>query len=140
MSPDEILELHQEALELYGGRHGLFIPEGVEAACGAVLTFCGYHPEADILDVAAAYAFYICEEHAFNDGNKRTAASAALTFLDGNDFPIADASGPYFDERTLFAGIMGIAAHGWSRDDFAELLKSLATKATFAGILPKVPW
>jgi death-on-curing protein len=137
---DDILELQQEALELYGGRPGIFNKDGVDAALGAVLQFCGYHPEADILEVAAAYAFYIGQENAFVDGNKRTGLSAALTFLDGNDFSIADDSGPYFDERTLFAGMIGIAAHGWSREDFAELLKCAATQTTFAGILPKVPW
>jgi hypothetical protein len=76
----------------------------------------------------------------FVDGKKRTGLSSALTFLDGNDFSIADDSRPYFDERTLFAGMIGIAAHGWTRDDFSELLMCAATQTTFAGILPKVPW
>lgn len=31
--------------------------------------------------MAAAYLFHLCRNHAFNDGNKRVAALAALIFL-----------------------------------------------------------
>ena len=34
--------------------------------------------------MAAAYLFHIAQNRAFNDGNERTAAMAALIFLDAN--------------------------------------------------------
>jgi death-on-curing protein len=33
------------------------------------------------VEVAAAYLFYICKNHPFVDGNKRTAMMAAIVFL-----------------------------------------------------------
>ena len=35
--------------------------------------------------MAAAYLFHIVQNHPFADGNKRTGAVSALTFLDWND-------------------------------------------------------
>jgi death on curing protein len=51
----------------------------------AVLTpqssFGGKSPYADLVKVAAAYLFYLCKNHPFLDGNKRTAMMAAIVFL-----------------------------------------------------------
>jgi death-on-curing protein len=44
-------------------------------------TFGGKSPYTDIVEVAAAYLFYICRSHPFLDGNKRTAMMAAIVFL-----------------------------------------------------------
>ncbi len=40
---------------------------------------------SDPVEIAAAYLFYLCRNHAFVDGNKRTALAACLVFLEGND-------------------------------------------------------
>ena len=40
----------------------------------------------DPIEIAAAYLFYICCNHPFVDGNKRTALASALTFLAENKF------------------------------------------------------
>ena len=34
--------------------------------------------------MAAAYLFYLCSNHPFVDGNKRTALASCLVFLDAN--------------------------------------------------------
>ena len=39
-------------------------------------------------DMAAAYAFHIAQNHPFVDGNKRTALTAALVFLEINAHPV----------------------------------------------------
>ena len=39
---------------------------------------------ADPIDVAAAYLFYLCRNHAFLDGNKRVALATCLVFLSEN--------------------------------------------------------
>jgi death-on-curing protein len=45
---------------------------------------------SDPIEIAAAYLFYICRNHPFVDGNKRTALAACLVFLDANQLsPIA---------------------------------------------------
>lgn len=39
---------------------------------------------SDPIEIAAAYLFYLCRNHAFIDGNKRTALAACLVFLESN--------------------------------------------------------
>ena len=39
---------------------------------------------SDPVEIAAAYLFYLCRNHAFIDGNKRTALAACLVFLEQN--------------------------------------------------------
>ena len=38
----------------------------------------------DPVEIAAAYVFYLCRNHPFVDGNKRTALAAGLVFLSEN--------------------------------------------------------
>ena len=40
---------------------------------------------SDPIEIAAAYLFYLCRNHAFVDGNKRTALAACLVFLESNN-------------------------------------------------------
>jgi death-on-curing protein len=42
----------------------------------------------DIPAIAAIYAFGICQNHAFVDGNKRTALAASEAFLQLNDYEL----------------------------------------------------
>jgi death-on-curing protein len=37
------------------------------------------------VEIAAAYLFYLCRNHPFVDGNKRTALATCLVFLSEND-------------------------------------------------------
>jgi death-on-curing protein len=43
--------------------------------------------------MAAAYAYHLCQNHPFIDGNKRTALAAALVFLELNSITILDPRG-----------------------------------------------
>lgn len=45
---------------------------------------------SDPIEIAAAYLFYLCSNHAFVDGNKRTALAACLVFLEQNDLLTQD--------------------------------------------------
>ena len=77
-----VRDIHTEALEKFGGLQGV---RDENLLASAVLTpqssFAGKSPYADIVDIAAAYLFYICGNHPFFDGNKRTAMMAAIVFL-----------------------------------------------------------
>jgi len=86
LSLDEILEIHAEQVERYGGSSGLRDAAGLESAVATPqATFGGEFLHASIPAMAAAYLFHICQNHPFIDGNKRTAANAAITFLLMND-------------------------------------------------------
>lgn len=77
-----VLEIHSEALKNFGGSPGIR-DEGLHASAvfAPQSTFGGKSPFADIIEVAAAYLFYLCGNHPFVDGNKRTAMTAAIVFL-----------------------------------------------------------
>ena len=82
LSIDIVREIHAEAIKQFGGLNGV---RDENLLASAVLTpqssFGGKSPYADIVEVAAAYLFYICKNHPFLDGNKRTAMVAAIMFL-----------------------------------------------------------
>jgi death-on-curing protein len=92
--------IHREVLAAHGGMPGLRDRTLLEAAVAAPQA--AYGGEAlikDVIDVAAAYLFYLCRNHPFNDGNKRTALATCLVFLEANDYlPDPDLPGKRIDE------------------------------------------
>jgi death-on-curing protein len=87
LSLDEVLEIHAQQIELYGGSDGVRDPAGLESAVATPMaTFVGEFLHSTIPSMAAAYLFHICQNHPFVDGNKRAGANAAITFLLINDW------------------------------------------------------
>jgi death on curing protein len=81
LSVDLVREIHAEALKRFGGLKGVRDENLLRSAVLAPQsTFGGKSPYLDIVDVAAAYLFYLCRNHPFVDGNKRTAMMAAIVF------------------------------------------------------------
>jgi death-on-curing protein len=77
-----VREIHAASSEGFGGADGVREPSLLESAVAAPqVTIGGYSPFADLAEVAAAYLFYLCRNHPFMDGNKRTALGACLVFL-----------------------------------------------------------
>lgn len=74
-----VLAIHQEVLSAHGGRAGVRDSTLLESAVAAPqATFEGEPLIADPIEIAAAYLFYLCRNHPFVDGNKRTALAACL--------------------------------------------------------------
>ena len=65
----------------HGGLIGVRDENGLESALARARQRWAYEPETDPARVAAAYAFGICSNHTFRDGNKRVAFLAAVIFL-----------------------------------------------------------
>jgi death on curing protein len=120
LSVDVVREIHAEALKQFGGLDGVR-DENLLAA--AVLTpqstFGGKSPYTDIVDVAAAYLFFICRNHPFLDGNKRTAMMAAIVFLrlNGNE--------PQPDSERWEKLMLGVAGSRLDRDQTTARLRKL---------------
>jgi death-on-curing protein len=70
--------------------------------------------------MAAAYIFYICQDHPFIDGNKRTALAAGLVFLQVNGISIMDEKGE------LYHAVMRIALGQMGKSEVAPILRGLA--------------
>jgi death on curing protein len=89
---DEVIEMHAAQLAEHGGSDPTLRDRGaIESALAQALNTAHYNAEADLFDIAAAYAFHIAESQAFADGNKRTGLDTALTFLGLNGIEFADA-------------------------------------------------
>lgn len=73
----EVLAIHIDQIERYGGIHGVRDPGLLESALFRPQT--GYY--ADLLQQAAALWESLSQNHPFLDGNKRTAFAATYTFL-----------------------------------------------------------
>jgi death-on-curing protein len=77
-----VFEIHAEVLRAHGGQPGLRDGTLLESAVAAPqATFDGEPLLSDPVEIAAAYLFYLCRNHPFVDGNKRTALASCLVFL-----------------------------------------------------------
>ena len=77
LTPVEVLAIHADQIERYGGSPGVRDPGILEAALFRPQT--GYY--ADVIEEAAALWESLAQNHPFIDGNKRTAFAAMYTFL-----------------------------------------------------------
>ena len=118
---DDVLLIHDEQLEAYGGIHGIRDQCLLESAVMMPqASFGGEYLHQNLFEMAAAYAFHIAENQPFLDGNKRTALVSALVFLDINGFVILD------EDMKLYDAMIAIANKLMDKFDLAELLKNLA--------------
>jgi death-on-curing protein len=78
----EVLEIHRDQIERYGGHAGLRDLGLLQSALAMPAAgFGGRYLHGDLVEMAAAYLFHIVQNHPFIDGNKRTGAVAAIVFL-----------------------------------------------------------
>jgi death on curing protein len=86
LTVEGVKAIHAEVLAAHGGRRGLRDRALLESAVAAPqATMMGQPLMSDPVEIAAAYLFYLCRNHPFIDGNKRTALAACLVFLESND-------------------------------------------------------
>jgi death-on-curing protein len=88
---EAVKAIHREVLAAHGGAASIRDETLLESAAAAPqATMMGQPLISDPVEIAAAYLFYICRNHPFLDGNKRTALAACLVFLETNKLlPIA---------------------------------------------------
>ena len=124
LTVDIVREIHAEAIRQFGGAEGVRETALLESAVAAPqATFGGQSPYTDLVEVAAAYLYYLCRNHPFVDGNKRAALGACLVFLRLNGLkPKSD--GPEWEELSL-----GVAAGVLDRDDATQRLRVLLPQA-----------
>ena len=83
LSRADVEALHTMAIERDGGSHGLRDANLLESALARPQNLYAYG-EQDRFQLAASYAEGIARNHAFVDGNKRTALAASMMFLHDN--------------------------------------------------------
>ena len=79
---DEVLALHVDQIERYGGKEGVRDLGLLESAVAVPeASFDGAYLHATLPEMASAYLFHLAQNHPFIVGNKRVAAAAMFMFL-----------------------------------------------------------
>ena len=119
ISIDLALAIHKRQLSEHGGADGVRDQGLLESALGRPRNSFAYtDPTLTIPELAASYAFGIARNHAFLDGNKRTAAVVCETFLNLNGFELIAA------DAELYPVYLALAAGELPESDFAQWLTS----------------
>ena len=117
----EVLTILQDQIARYGGEFGVRDIGLLSSAVSVPQAEFGRQAlHADLFEMAAAYAFHICQNHPFIDGNKRVALASALVFLDLNGVSVSDPEGK------LYEMMMGVAQSKLGKPEIAEVFRELA--------------
>jgi death-on-curing protein len=115
-----VRELHAESIAAFGGSDGVRDLALLESAVGAPqATYDGQSVYVDLVEVAGAYLFYLCRNHPFVDGNKRSALGACLLFLRLNGLA------PKKDSPAWELLVLDVAASKLDRDATTKRLRRL---------------
>ena len=88
---EAVKAIHREVLQAHGGSAGIRDEGLLDSAVAAPqATMMGKPMFSEPVEVAAAYLFYLCRNHPFIDGNKRTALATCLVFLSENGYLIQE--------------------------------------------------
>lgn len=113
---------HKHQITKYGGEFGVRDSGLLESALHQPQAmFSGEYLHADIFEMAAAYLFHIVMNHAFIDGNKRTATVCTLLFLRWNGVAID------FGADKMGEIVFGVIDGSFDKAEIARRLKSLTS-------------
>jgi death-on-curing protein len=111
-----LLLLHDESLAEHGGAQGIRDEGLLDSALARPLNLASYGTP-DFAELAASYAIGLAHNHAFVDGNKRTALLATGLFLHLNGYKLAASQA----DTTLT--LIAIAAGELDEAGFADWLR-----------------
>ena len=125
LTAEAVKAIHEEVLAAHGGSPGLRDLALLESAVAAPqATYGGEALLKDAIEIAAAYLFYLCSNHPFVDGNKRTALAACLVFLEANG-RLPDPGLPEVEIDAWEALVLDVAASRLDRDGTTKRLGAL---------------
>jgi death-on-curing protein len=119
---EAVKAIHAEVLAAHGGSDGLRDEALLESAVAAPQATMACAPLfTNPVEIAAAYLFYLCRNHPFVDGNKRTALATCLVFLSENGLlPDEELDTEAWEQLTL-----NVAASQLDREQTTARLKKL---------------
>lgn len=115
---DAVLAIHDEQISEHGGVPGARDLGVIESALARPRNRLAYG-KPDAAALAAAYAFGLCRNHGFFDGNKRTAWVIAETFLDLNGYAVRAS------DESVVRSMLSVAAGTTPEKEFAEWFRSV---------------
>lgn len=102
LSRDAVVVLHRESLSKHGGIDGVRDEGLLQSALHRCVHKSNYEPAASVIELAASLAFGLARNHAFNDGDERTAMIATFVFLEMNGYVV---EAPELEAYTMFIGL-----------------------------------
>ena len=123
LNVDHVLAVHRRVVQEFGGDlevrdYGLL----ESAVMMPAAQFGGEYLHDGFPAMAAAYLFHICRNHAFVDGNKRTALVAAEVFILLNDMRLKAT------DRQLENLTLGVAQGKVSKDEVVAFFRKHVAK------------
>ena len=119
----EVLLILEDQIRNYGGKYGvrdrnllssaIYMPESI---------FDGKYLHETVPAMAAAYAFHICQNHPFIDGNKRAALASSLVFLDINGYELN------CKNETLYNEVMDVAKGEINKEELIKFYEKHSKK------------
>lgn len=120
LTVEVVQEIHAEAIGQFGGSAGIRELALLESAVAAPkASFGGESVYTDIVEVAAAYLFFLCRNHPFVDGNKRAALGSCIVFLRLNGVE------PQSDSQAWEDLTLDVAASRINREQATKRLRAL---------------
>jgi death on curing protein len=116
IDPDVLLAAHDEQLAEHGGAAGIRDRGLFESALARPKNLAAYE-DPDAAALAAAYGFGLAKNHAFVDGNKRTALVALELFLAINGFELTA------DDRQCVMVMLSVASGAFSESELAGWIR-----------------
>ena len=116
-----VLAIHDEQLVAHGGSAGVRDIALLESALNRPLNKWNYE-NAELPDLAAAYAYGIARNHPFVDGNKRSSLLAMYTFLgvNGVDFIVPEADAALMILALAAGEVSEESLTRWIRDNWPK--------------------
>ncbi len=115
-----LIAVHEMQLAEHGGAAGLRDASLLDSALGRPLNLAA-HGEPDAAALAATYGYGIARNHAFIDGNKRTALVAAELFLRLNGWRLE------VGDADCVLTMLAVATGDITEDEFAAWLRQHAS-------------
>lgn len=114
---DTALAIHQRQLAEHGGLGGVRDMGLLQSALARPQHMFHYRPDISLAELAAAYGFGIAKNHAFVDGNKRSALALTDLFLMLNGFEIIASA------EENYRAIIALAEGTWGEEAYAAWLR-----------------
>ena len=121
LTRDIIVAIHDEQLAVHGGAIGLR-DDGMLASALDRPRNRWLYEQAELPELAAAYAFGIARNHPFVDGNKPTSLLALYTFLgvNGVDFVVPEAEAAVIILALAAGEVSAESLTRWIRDNWPK--------------------
>lgn len=118
----QVKAIHQQQIMMFGGSPVILDEGKLESAVLRAKNLFNYNSQADLYDLAATIGWGITNNHAFVDGNKRTAFVVMAVFLQINGI-IVTAS-----EVDVVNIMLAVASGELSQEQLGNWLRNNTTK------------